>query len=145
MLFVGSEAKYDVETDISFYYQVTTDVPSAASTPAVSTDARASTTKSCWTARVRCTTSQTFAELFLTNLRNATETASTRVLSLSGGSHAGAAVAMVDANYSIIGDDALSEHVYENVYFNEEDNVFVTEFLNNVRAEIAWKRLEGGG
>ncbi|KAK3252033.1 hypothetical protein CYMTET_38657 [Cymbomonas tetramitiformis] len=44
---------------------------------------------------------------------------------------------MVDANYSIIGDDVLSEHVYENVYFNEEDNVFVTEFMNNVRAEIA--------
>lgn len=82
-------------------------------------------------------TNQTFAELFLTNLRNATETASTRVLGLGGGADAGAAVAMVDANYSIIGDDVLSEHVYENVYFNEEDNVFVTEFLDNVRAEIA--------
>eukprot|EP00854_Cymbomonas_tetramitiformis_P019699 gene19699-23564_t len=79
-------------------------------------------------------TNESFAQEFLRSVTQATEQASEMVVTENGNR---ASVAIVNATYEIIGDDVISEHVYENVYFNEADNVMVTAFLDNVRAEIA--------
>ncbi|KAK3289916.1 hypothetical protein CYMTET_2630 [Cymbomonas tetramitiformis] len=86
------------------------------------------------TLRRRLMTNESFAQEFLRSVTQATEQASEMVVTENGNR---ASVAIVNATYEIIGDDVISEHVYENVYFNEADNVMVTAFLDNVRAEIA--------
>ncbi|KAK3290002.1 hypothetical protein CYMTET_2605 [Cymbomonas tetramitiformis] len=86
------------------------------------------------TLRRRLMTNETFAQEFLRSVTHATEQASEMVVTENGNR---ASVAIVNATYDIIGDEVISEHVYENVFFNEADHVMVTAFLDNVRTEIA--------